>query len=371
MSAIKIKENIYAVGAIDYDIRTFHGYETPYGTTYNSYLILDEKISLVDFVKAPFTDELKSNIEEIVPLSKIDYFIVNHIEPDHSGALPALADLVPNASIFCTANAQKGLKAYYKRDFDCHLVKPFETLNTGKFNFTFVPMPMVHWPDSMSTYLSEEKILFSNDAFGQHIAIAEAFDDNLGLDRLLERAGDYYANIVFPFGAQVQKLLSQVSSFDIEIICPSHGQILRSFVPQMVEKYQRWSQNITDENRAVIIFDTMWGSTEIMANSLLDEWTKEGKHVELIDLRKSHISYAMARLLEAKTIAVGSSTLNNNLLPNVASFLTYMKGLKPKGRIGLAFGSYGWSGESIGQIEEFFNALGFELLPSRKAIYRP
>ena len=232
-------------------------------------------------------------------------------------------------------------------------------------------MPMVHWPDSMSTYLAEEKILFSNDAFGQHIAVKDAFDDDIGLDRLLERAGDYYANIVFPFGAQVQKLLTQVSSYDIKTICPSHGQILRSYVPEMVEKYQLWSQNITKENRAVIVYDTMWGSTEIMAKTLSDEWAHTGKTVELIDLRKKHISYAMARLLEAKYIAVGSSTLNNNLLPNVAAFLTYMKGLKPKGRVALAFGSYGWSGESIGQIEEYFTALGYELLPSRKAIYRP
>ena len=371
MAAIKITDHVYAVGAIDFDVRTFHGYETPYGATYNAYLVIDDKISLVDFVKAPFTDELIRNIEEIIPLSKIDYFIVNHIEPDHSGALPAIVDLVPDAAIFCTANAQKGLKAYYKRDFDCHLVKPFELLNTGKYNFTFVPMPMVHWPDSMSTYLAEEKILFSNDAFGQHIAVKEAFDDELGLERLLERAGDYYANIVLPFGAQVQKLLSQVSSLDIKMICPSHGQILRSYVSEMIEKYKLWSQNLTDENRAVIVYDTMWGSTEMMAKTLYDEWTIAGKTVELIDLRKKHISYAMARLLDAKYIAVGSSTLNNNLLPNVAAFLTYMKGLKPKDRIALAFGSYGWSGESIGQIEAYFAALGFELLPSRKAIYRP
>ncbi len=371
MAAIKIRDNVYAVGAIDYDVRIFHGYETPFGTTYNAYLVLDDKISLIDFVKAPFSDELIKNIEEIVPVSKIDYFIVNHIEPDHSGALPAVADLVPKAEIFCTANAKKGLAAYYKRDFGCHVVQPFETLSTGKYNFTFVPMPMVHWPDSMSTYLSEEKILFSNDAFGQHIAVKEAFDDELGFDRLLERAGDYYANIVFPFGAQVQKLLSQVSGFDIEIICPSHGQILRSFVPEMVEKYGGWSTNRTDQNRAVIVYDTMWGSTEIMAKQLFDEWTAEGKETELIDLRKKHISYAMARLLEAKYIAVGSSTLNNNLLPTVAAFLTYMKGLKPKERTGLAFGSYGWSGESIKQIEEYFQALGFALLPSRKTIYRP
>ncbi|MDP4109448.1 MAG: FprA family A-type flavoprotein [Bacillota bacterium] len=371
MPAVKIRDNVYSVRAVDYDIRVFHGYETPFGTTYNAYLVIDDKITLIDFVKEPFTKELIKNIEEIIPVSKIDCLIVNHIEPDHSGAICAISDIVPSADIYCTMNAQKGLKAYYKRDFDCHIVKPLDTLNTGKYNFTFIPMPMVHWPDSMSTYLAEEKLLFSNDAFGQHIALKEAFDDELGLPKLLERAGDYYANIVFPFGAQVQKLLSQVSPYPVDMICPSHGQILRGFVPEMSEKYKLWSQGSTDPGRAVIVYDTMWGSTEIMAKTLFDEWKNEGRDVELIDLRKKHISYAMAKLLEAKYIAVGSSTLNNNLLPSVAAFLTYMKGLRPKDRTALAFGSYGWSGESVAQIEEFFKALGFELLSSRKTVYRP
>ena len=370
MASFKIKDNVYSVGAIDWNIRNFHGYEVPMGTTYNAYLILDDKITLVDTVKPNFYDELIANISEIIDPKKIDYIISNHTEPDHSGALPKLAELVPNAKIFCTAAGGREMKALYKRDFNTSLIKTSDSLNTGKYNFRFVTNAMVHWPDSMSTYLVEEKILFSNDAFGQHITSNEKYDDELGRELFFERAGDYYANIVLPFGKQVQKLIADVATLDIELICPSHGVMLRGFIAEAVKAYQRWAANETDEKKSVIVYDTMWGATAELAQKIAERWTAEGFDVELISLKEKHHSYAMARLLEAKRIAVGSPTLNRGMLPSVAGFLTYMKGLRPQNRTGLAFGIYGWSGESADDIEAVLADLKFDLLPKEKYTWR-
>lgn len=374
MSAIKIRDNIYAVGARDPEVRIFHGYATPFGATYNAYLVYDDvsdKYILIDNVKAAFTDEFIANIEEIIPVERIDIVIQNHIEPDHSGSCPVIFGRIPNAPIYCTAGAQRGLKAYYKQDFNCHLVKQGDTLNTGKYTFAFIPAPMVHWPDSMLTYLVEEKILFSNDAFGQHICPETAnYDDELGHDRLMERAGDYYANIVLPFGMQVQNLLKQAAPLDIELICPSHGVMLRSHIGEMIEAYGRWSRNEVREDKVVIVYDSMWNATAEMAESIRADFEKVGKKVSMHCLKDEHYSRVMGDLLEAKFIFVGASTLNNNMLPTVAAFLTYMKGLKPKDRIGMAFGSYGWSGESVKQVEEVLTSLGWTILPQRKQLYK-
>jgi flavorubredoxin len=365
---MKIIDNIYSVGVVDADIRMFHGYQTPIGTTYNAYLIVDEQITLVDFVKAPFAKQFAKNISNIIGDRPIDNIISNHVEPDHSGAMPYIMSLYPKAKVYGTANCLKGLKAYYPNcQLDFHVVKAGDSLNTGKYDFQFIPMPMVHWPDSMSTYLPQEKIIFSNDALGQHIGTGEIFDYDLTLDKLLDRAQDYYANIVLPFGMQVNKLLGAASALDINWICPSHGVILKDHIAPMVESYQRWANNVVDEFKAVIIYDTMWGTTHKMALCLQDEYQQKGIRVELIKLSDKHHSYAMAQLIDAKYIFVGSPTLNNQMMPTVAAFLTYMIGLKPKGRIGLAFGSYGWSGEAPAQINTFLEKAGFELLGMQKA----
>ena len=371
---IKIRDNIYAVGARDPQVRIFHGYATPYGATYTAYLVHDDqsdKWVLIDNVKALFTEEFIRNIEEVIPVERIDYVIQNHIEPDHSGSCPAIFGRIPNAPIYCTAGAQKGLKAYYKQDFNCQPVKLGDTLNTGKYTFHFVPAPMVHWPDSMLTYLAEEKILFSNDAFGQHICPDNAFyDDELGYDRLMERAGDYYANIVLPFGTQVQGLLKQAAKLDIELVCPSHGVMLRKYIGEMVGAYDRWSQNQVQEDKVVIVYDSMWGSTAEMAEQIRADFANAGKQVSVHCLKDEHYSHVMGDVLEAKFIFVGSSTLNNNMMPTVSAFLTYMRGLKPKDRVGMAFGSYGWSGESVKQVEDVLGGLGWTVLPLRKQLYR-
>lgn len=372
MPAVKVSENIYWVGAIDWDIRNFHGYRTPYGTSYNAYLVVDEKITLIDTVKAPFYDEMVANISEIVDPAKIDYHISNHTELDHSGALPQIAKITPNAEILASPNGLKGLRAYYGELPRMRAVNTGDTLNTGKFTFSFVLNPMVHWPDSMSTYLANEGILFSNDALGQHIACSERFDDEIGVARLLERAGDFYANIVLPLGNLVNKLLEVVTGLPkLEMVCPSHGVILRKHIGDMAKKYSMWANNETDPKKAVIVYDTMWGSSKILAQRIADDYSKRGIQYKIMNMANTHISEVMSELLEAKYIAIGSPTLNRGVMPTVAAMLCYIKGLQPLKRVGRAFGSYGWSGESIAHIEEVMTSLKWEIEDQMKVNWKP
>jgi len=370
MKPVQIKENIYWVGAIDWDIRSFHGYSTRRGTTYNAYLIIDEKITLVDTVKHYLFDEMVARISSLIDPSKIDYVISNHVEMDHSGGLPRLMALAPKAKIFTSVNGEKGLKAHYKGNWDFNVMKSGETLSLGKRSLTFVHTPMVHWPDNMVSYLPEDKILFSNDAFGQHIATSERFDDQIPLDIILEEAAKYYANIVLPYGSNVQKALEVISGLDIGIVAPSHGIIWRSYIKDIAREYQKWSANAT-ENKAVIVYDSMWGSTEKIAYAIHEAFENKNVSTRMLNLKANDISDVMTHVLTAKYICVGSPTLNNNMLPTVAAFLYYLKGLAPKKRIGLAFGSYGWGGQSVGQIEEILKSCGFELIEQIRIQYIP
>ena len=367
---MKIKEQIYSVGVVDKDVRIFHGYATPIGTTYNSYLIIDDKITLVDLVKAQFSDEFIKNIENIVPLEKIDNIICNHVEPDHSGAFSKLIPLCTNATVYGTLACEKELHAYYpETEFNFQLVKLGDSLTTGKYNFDFFPMPMVHWPDSMSTYLREAELLFSNDAFGQHIGTGQLLEEELELSLLLEQAADYYANIVMPFGKQVERLITQLANLPIQLICPSHGLIWNKSCKKIIELYGEWARGELNQEKVVIVYDTMWHTTEKMAKLISDEYRALGMEVISISLQEKHYSYAMTQLLNAKYIFVGSPTLNNQMLPSVAAFLCYMRGLRPQNRIGMAFGSYGWSGESIPLVQEQLKAAGMELLEARKVLW--
>ena len=370
MKPVQIAEGIYWVGGIDWDIRSFHGYLTQRGTTYNAYLIIDEKITLIDTVKHYLFDEMLERISEIMDPQKIDYVISNHVEMDHSGGLPRLLEVCPNCTIFTSPNGEKGLKAHYKKDWNLRVVKSGETLNIGKRNLSFVQTPMVHWPDNMVTYLHEEKILFSNDAFGQHIASSERFNDEYPHDIVIEEAAKYYANIVLPYGAQVQRALEAAAKLDITMIAPSHGLIWRSRIADIVAEYQKWSTNITEE-KAVIVYDTMWDSTEKIAYTIQKTFEAKGIKTRMKKLETNHISDIMTEVLSAKYICVGAPTLNNNMLPTVAAFLTYLKGLAPKNRIGLAFGSYGWGGQSIGQIEDTLREAGFAMLDKIAVQYIP
>jgi len=371
MKPVKIKENIYWVGGVDWNLRNFHGYLTQRGTTYNAYLIIDDKVTLIDTVKHYLVDEMIERISCLIDPSKIDIVISNHVEMDHSGGLPKIMQIAPNAQLFTSfPNGQKGLKLHYKKDWDFKAVKSGDSVSTGKHTLKFVATPMIHWPDNMVTYCPEEKILFSNDAFGQHIASSERFDKDFPIDITLEEAKKYYANIVLPFSRQVLGALETVGSLDIDVIAPSHGLVWKKHIPEIVSEYQRWASNTTN-NKAVIVYDTMWGSTQKIAYEIQKAFENKNIKTSLFDLKATHISDIMTAILDSKYICVGSPTLNNNMLPTVAAFLTYFKGLAPKNRVGLAFGSYGWGGQSIGQIEEIFKAMNFETVENIRVNYIP
>jgi len=370
MKAVQIKENIYWVGGIDWDLRDFHGYLTQRGSTYNAYLIIDEKVTLIDTVKHYLYDEMIARISDIIDPAKIDYIISNHVEMDHSGGLPKLMEVATNAKLITSPKGRAGLMAHYKKDWDFQIAKPGESLNIGERNLNFVLTPMVHWPDNMVTYIPEEKLLFSNDALGQHYASVERFDDQADFDIVMEEAKKYYANIVMPYGRQVQGVLKTVAGLDIDIIAPSHGVVWRTFVPEIIERYKKWSANEYDE-KALVIYDTMWDSTKKVAYAIQSAFEEKGISTRMLNLDVNHRSDIITEVLTAKYICVGSPTLNNNMLPSVAAFLTYLKGLAPKNRIGLAFGSYGWGGQSIGQVEEVLKECKFEILDSIKVQYIP
>ena len=359
MNIVELKPDIYWVGAIDWDLRNFHGYLTQRGTTYNAYLIMDEKIVLVDTVKAHKFEEMVARIRRIVDPAKIDYIISNHVEMDHSGSIAKLLELAPNAKVLTSTRGEKGLARHYKGAFDTEVVESGSTLNIGKRNLTFVHIPMVHWPDSMVTYIPEDRLLLPNDAFGQHIASHERFDDEVGWSILQEEAAKYYANIVMPYGDQVKKAIGALEGLEIDMIGPSHGVILRSHIGDMLGEYAKWVDHQT-EPRAVIIYDSMWGSTEAMAYKLYEGLLEGGVPVVMRNLKTNHISDIMTDVMRSRAIILGSATLNNNVMPTVGSMLTYLKGLKPKRRIGFAFGSYGWNPKVLGDMESFMDDLGWD-----------
>lgn len=367
---VKIKENIYWVGGIDWDLRNFHGYLTQRGSTYNAYLIIDEKITLVDTVKHYLADEMISRISQIVDPSKIDYVVSNHTEMDHSGALPVIMGMATNAQVITSPNGQKGLKAHYKKDWNFKIMKSGDTLKLGKYSLNFVLTPMVHWPDNMVAYMPEENILFSNDAFGQHIASRERFEEEYQLDIILQEAKKYYANIVLPYSQQVQNALKSLAGLKLDAIAPSHGIIWRSSIEKLLKEYDVWSSNAT-QRRAIIIYDTMWNSTKKLAYAIAGAFEAKCISTSFFSLQNNHISDIMTEVISSEFICVGSPTLNNNILPTVAGFLTYLKGLAPKNRTALAFGSYGWGGQSVGIIEETFKSCGFKMLNSIKTQYIP
>ena len=360
MDTVEIKPDIYWVGGIDWDIRNFHGYITQRGTTYNAYLIMDKKITLVDTVKHYLFDEMLSRIKEIVDPSKIDYIISNHVEMDHSGSIQKLLEVAPNAKIITSTRGERGLRRHYKKDWNFKVVKSGDTLNIGERTLHFVEIPMVHWPDSMVTYIPSDKLLLPNDAFGQHIATSERFDDEVDWGILKEEAAKYYANIVMPYGSQVEKALEALSGLDIEMIAPSHGIIWRSLIPQILKEYAKWARYET-EDKALIVYDSMWGSTEKIAYTLREGIEEAGIHVTMRNLKNTHISDVITDVISSKLILLGSPTLNNTMLPTMGGFLTYLKGLRPKNRIGFVFGSYGWGGQAVGEIEKIIKDLPWDM----------
>lgn len=361
MKAIEIRKDIYWVGAIDWKLRNFHGYLTQRGSTYNAYLIIDEKITLIDTVKGSLTKELIDRISDVIDLKKIDYIVSNHVEMDHSGAMPEIMAMIPNATVLTSVSGEKEHRLIYKKDWKFQAVKSGDVVNIGKRNLNFVMTPMVHWPDNMVTYCPEEKMLFSNDAFGQHISSSERFDDEYPVETIIDEAKKYYANIVLPYSNQVIGVMEIVRSLELEMICPSHGIIWRSHIPMILDMYEKWSSNKTDK-KAIIVYDTMWHSTELIANTIKDAFEAKGYNYNIFDLKDTHISDIMGHIIEAEYICIGSPTLNKGILPTVASFLTYLQGLAPKGRKAILFGSYGWAQVNMKVLERYMEESNIDVV---------
>jgi flavorubredoxin len=364
MKAIEISPGIYWVGAVDWDLRNFHGYMTQSGSSYNAYLILDETVTLVDTVKAPFTREMLARISSLIDPAKIQTVVANHVEMDHSGALPALRELNPDLTVVASApQGEKGLKAHYGQDLAVRGVKSGDELSLGRYTLRFFQAPMVHWPDNMMTYVPSEKLLFSNDAFGQHLASSERFVDDYPMyDIVTREAKKYYANIVLPYSVQVKKALDVLAGMSVDTIAPSHGLVWRGREAEyVVGAYHDWSANRVLE-KAVIIYDTMWHSTEAMAYAVKNAFVARDIRVRMMSLQTNHMSDIMTELADAKYMAVGSPTLNSQMMPAVAGFLTYMRGLAPKGRHALAFGSYGWGGQGVQQVQQVLEDCRFTML---------
>jgi flavorubredoxin len=373
MNPIEIAKDIYDVGVIDWNIRDFHGYSTYQGTSYNSFLIVDEKIVLIDTVKKEFSDQLLENIAKIVDPKKIDYVISNHTEMDHSGGLPRVMHKIgEDKPLYCSKMGLKNLSRHFPQNWNYHGIANGETLSVGKRTLMFLETRMLHWPDSMFTYVKEDKILFSSDAFGQHYAGHEKFDDQIG-DSIMPHAKKYFANILLLYSPLILKLLENVTELGLEIdmICPDHGIIWRKDPGRIINAYAKWSSQ-EPEQKAVVVYDTMWHSTETMAEEIVQGIVEEGVIARPMHIRSSHRSEIMTEVLDAAAVIVGSPTLNNQLFPTVSDFLTYMKGLKPKNKIGAAFGSYGWSGESVTLINQELEAMKFDIIdPGIKIQYVP
>jgi flavorubredoxin len=361
MEIVELKKGIYWVGAIDWNIRDFHGYSTPFGTTYNAYLILDEKNVLVDTVKAPFYWEMLGRISEIIDPSKIDIIISNHVEMDHSGSLPQIVERIGTPTVITSERGQKGLEKHYKRSLSFKTVKTGDTLSIGHRTLAFVEAPMLHWPDSMFTYIKEDRVLLPNDAFGQHFASCHRFEDEMG-DEAMKHAAKYYANILWPLAPLILKKVDEVvkMGIPIDVIGPSHGLIWRKDPGRIIQAYVEWSQGKAKE-KIIIIYDTMWGSTESVAKAILKGLIEEGVQAKLLHLRSNHRSDIIEEMLDAKGILLGSPTLNNGMFPTMGDFLTYMRGLRPKGKIFGLFGSYGWGGGAIKEMRKNLEAEKFEI----------
>jgi len=375
LNAIKITDSVYWVGAIDWNVRNFHGYTTSKGTTYNAFLILADKITLIDTVKHGFANELISRISSIIAPEKIDYIISNHAEPDHSGSMPEIVRVVKPEKIFASKMGVKALEAHYGcLEGKIEAVEDNSELSLGNKTLKFMETRMLHWPDSMFSYLVEEKVLFSQDAFGMHLASSKRFDTSISWDILKQEAESYYANIITLYSPHVVKLIEKLnnSGLELDIVCPDHGPVWTSKenFGKIVSLYKKWATRKVDK-KAVIIYDTMWHSTETMARYIEDSLTNQGIAVKSMSMSSSSRSEVADEMLDACAVVIGSPTLNNNLLPSIADVLTYIKGLKFKTPVCASFGSFGWSGESIKQIDKYFEEMGSEVVGSVKAKYIP
>jgi anaerobic nitric oxide reductase flavorubredoxin len=378
MKALEIKPDIYWVGAIDWAVRDFHGYVTPNGTTYNNYLIMDEQITLIDTVKHDFSEITIKNIRNIVDPAKIKNLVINHIEPDHASSIDKVMELIPDAMIYISDRGKKGLDRHFDTSkWKFTIVKTGHTLAIGKYSLLFLETPMLHWPDSMVTYVREAKLLISQDAFGQHLATTARFDDEFvecaSHSDLEDAVIDYYANILMPFGKLIKNKIADIQKLGLEIdmIAPDHGIIWRSSAQKVMQDYLDMA-NGRAALRVAIIYDTMWHSTERMTIPLMQGIKDEGVDCKVIKLRATPMSTAIKEFWKSRGCLVGTPTLNNIMFPSVAEFLTHLRGLRPQNRITGAFGSYGWGGGAVKEAYDEFKRMGLEVFePGVQVVYRP
>jgi flavorubredoxin len=374
MKAIEIKPDIHWVGAIDWAIRDFHGYVTPRGTTYNNYLIMDEDITLVDGVKHDFADVTLDNISSLAGFSKIKNIVVNHIEPDHAGGLGDIMDRMPDARIYCTQKGKEGLEKMFDiSGWNMNVVKTGDELRTGRKTLLFIETPMIHWPDSMMTYVREDRLLISQDGFGQHLASSQRFDDEFvscaSFTELEDSVWDYYANILMPLGNIIKRKIAEIQELGLEIdmIAPDHGVVWRKEPGWVLRKYLDMANGVADE-RVVIIYDTMWHSTEKMAQPILEGIMDEGMDCRVIKLRATPTSVAVKEFWRARGCLIGSPTINNTIFPRVGDLLIYLKGLRPRDRMVGAFGSHGWAGGAVKEMLEMLKAMKLETVEPGMAV---
>lgn len=358
MEAVRVTDNIYWVGAIDWNIRNFHGYTTPRGSTYNAYLMTGEKNILIDTVKRPFLEQLLARIRSVIDPKDIDLIVSNHTEMDHSSSLLEMQKLT-GAKVLASRKGKEGLALHYP-ELNVEAVEDGAEIRCGGKTLRFIDTPMLHWPDSMFTYVPEDKLLFSMDAFGQHYATNARFDDQVDEGILFQEAAKYYANIILPFGARVVKTLEKASQLDIQILATSHGVIWRKNLPRILKAYSDWGSGVTKE-KAVVVYDSMWGSTTTMAEHIADGIASRGVEVEVLKLGETDRSWVIKEVLDARAVVVGTPTINNTMFPSVADLVFYLKGLRPKGRIGAVFGSFGWAGGGTRAVREQLLATGIEL----------
>lgn len=363
----KITEKVTWVGKVDWELNSFHGeeYSTHKGSSYNSYLIRDKKTALIDTVWQPYDKEFVSNLKKEINLKEIDYIIINHGEIDHSGALPELMREIPNTPIYCTNNAIKSLKGHYHQDWNFVPVKTGQTLELGESNLVFVEAPMLHWPDSMFTYMTGENILFSNDAFGQHFATESLFNENVDQCELFAEAIKYYANILTPFSHLVTRKINEVLALNlpVELICTSHGVIWKKDPLQIVHKYLEWANNY-QENQITLVYDTMWNGTRKMAEAIAlgIQSIDSSVIVKLFNAGKDDKNDILTEVFRSKAILLGSPTINNRYLSSIGGLVEMIKGMKFKGKKAAAFGCYGWSGESVKLLNDDLTEAGFEVI---------
>ncbi len=369
---IELRENIDWVGCVDWTVRDFHSFKTTRGATYNAYLVRDEKTALIDTVRAPFAERLLKNIVALTDPQKVDYVVCNHAEPDHSGGLPRIMASLPNATLVCDKKCAATLGRYFDTSsWKFKIVADGETLSLGKRSLRFMQTPMLHWPESMFTYVPEAKLLFSMDAFGQHIATSARFDDEVDMAQVMEEAKSYYANIIMPFGKQVAGVLEKAASLDIEIIATSHGIIWRSYCDKIIDAYKDWSV-CRPKAKVLVIYDSMWDSTGQMARAILLGASVSGVEAKLIPVRKTSLTSIAAEVLDTATVAFGSATLNQGMMPMMGAVFTYFKGLRPMGKAGFAFDSYGWGRGAAEAINGCIEEMGWEIIREPiKAQYRP